>query len=424
MADEVDVVVVGAGLAGLSAADLLCDAGLDVVLLEAGDEVGGRVRTDRVDGFLLDRGFQIVLPGYPELARRVDLEALRLRPFTRGAFVHSRGRRFLLADPREGGTALRGLAGQGVLGARDLAALAGLSARDLLAPASAILGGTDRTTRHELSRWGVSAAAVNSVLRPFLAGVFLEADLTTSSRFFHLVWRSFARGGAALPDEGVGALPRQFAARLPAGVLRLRSPVTAVRTGRADLADGTRIAARAVVVATDGGTAASLLPGVPAPVWHGVTTWYFTTPEPPLNRPALLVDGDGGPVVNTAVLSVVAPSYAPPGHALVQASALGADDLTTETEVRRGLSTLYGTDTRNWELVARRAIPRAVPAMPAPHPFRRPVRFGDGRYVCGDHRDTASTQGALFSGARAARAVLADLGRAGRGGPRPRTTSP
>jgi predicted NAD/FAD-dependent oxidoreductase len=408
--DEVDVVVVGAGLAGLSAADLLCDAGLDVALLEAGDEVGGRVRTDRVDGFLLDRGFQILLPAYPELARRVDLAALRLRPFTRGAFVHSRGHRFLLADPREGTAALRGLAGQRVLGARDLAALAGLSARDLLAPDSAILAGADRTTRHELSRWRLSADAVNTVLRPFLAGVFLEPDLDTSSRFFHLVWRSFARGGAALPAEGIGALPRWLAARLPPGVLRPRSPVTAVRAGRADLADGTRISARAVVVATDGGTAASLLPGLPAPTWHGVTTWYFTTPDPPLRMPVLLVDGDGGPVVNTAVLSAVVPSYAPPGHALVQASVLGADDLVTEKEVRTGLSTLYGTDTRNWDLVARRAIPYALPAMPAPHPFRRSVRFGDGRYVCGDHRDTASTQGALFSGARAAGAVLADLG--------------
>ncbi|PRY37456.1 NAD(P)/FAD-dependent oxidoreductase [Umezawaea tangerina] len=398
------VVVVGAGLAGLSAADVLSAKGVDVSVLEAGDDVGGRVRTDVVDGARLDRGFQILLPAYPEVVRRFDLAALDLRPLRSGAFVHQGGRHDLLADPRGGPAAWQGVAAQRVLGFTDLLALAGLSARDWLGPAGAITGSVDRTTAAELKRWRLSDRAVDTVLRPFLSGVFLESELTTSSRFFHFVWRSFARGGAALPAAGMAALPRQLAGRLPEGAVRLGAEVVGVRDDGVDLAGGERVEADAVVVATDGGVAAKLVPGLREPAWHGVTTWYFRSPESPLRDPSLLVDGDGGPIVNTAVVSEAVPSDGP----VVQASLLDAS--IGETAVRMRLAKLYGTHTGDWELLARYEIPHALPAMPAPHRFRSPVRVGGRRYVCGDHRDTSSIQGALVSGRRAAEAVLADLG--------------
>lgn len=394
------VAIVGAGLAGLSAARALRASAADVTVLEAGDDVGGRVRTDVVDGVRLDRGFQLLLPAYPELAR-VDLAALELRPFRRGAFVHDGGRHDLLADPRCGPASWQGALAQHVLGWRDLAALVAFTLRDLVR--REVPGAPDRTTRDELRRW-LSDDAVARVLRPFLQGVFLERDLVTSARFFRLVWRCFALGGAALPAAGMGALPRQLAQGLP---VRLGAKVVAVHDDGVALSDGSRVDADAVVVATDGTTAARLLPECPEPTWNGVTTWYFRPPESPLRDPALLVDADGGPIANTAVVSEVAPSYSP--HApLVQASVL--DDVP-EQDVRTALAALYGVDTRSWETLACYAIPRALPAMPAPHRFRRPVRAGGRRYVCGDHRDTASIQGALVSGRRAARAVLADLGR-------------
>lgn len=402
------MVVVGAGLAGLSAARALRESGVGVTVLEAGDDVGGRVRTDVVDGVRLDRGFQLLLPAYPALSR-VDLDALDLQPFRRGVFIHDNGRHDLLADPRGGPAAWQGAMAQRVLGLRDLAGLGAFSARDLRA--RTILDSPDPTTREELGRW-LSDDAVARVFRPFLQGVFLEAELVTSSRFFRLVWRCFGLGGAALPAEGMVALPRQLAAGIP---VRTGAEVVAVRDDGVDLADGSRVDADAVVVATDGTTAARLLPECPEPTWNGVTTWYFRPPEPPLRDPTLLVDANGGPIANTAVISEVAPGYSPDAP-LVQASVLantgagsgsGAD--VAERDVRSALARLYGVDTRSWETLARYEIPHALPAMPAPHRFRSPVRMGGRRYVCGDHRDTSSIQGALVSGRRAARAVLADL---------------
>lgn len=414
-----DVAIVGAGLAGLSAATLLADEGLEVVVWEAADDVGGRVRTDLVDGFLLDRGFQVLLPAYPEVRRRIDLPALRPRPFVRGLLVRDGVRSVLLGDPAGTPAALGGLVPGRALGLADITRLAALTARDRLAQPSALVAGPERPTRADLLARGVSARAVDGVLAPLLRGVFLEDELATSARFFHLVWRSLAAAAPVLPAEGMAALPRQLAARLRPGTVRTGCPADIVTSGGVRSRDGGSLRCRAVVVATDATTAARLLPGIAEPTWHGVTTYYFTADEPPLRRGVLVVEGRAdprrsaagrrsGPVLNTVVLSEVAPSYAPAGQALIAASALGVHE--DEAAVRTHLSTLYGTDARGWALLARYPVARALPAMTSPHVLRRSVRTAPGVYVCGDHRDTSSIQGALFSGRRAAEAVLADLG--------------
>jgi hypothetical protein len=163
------------------------------------------------------------------------------------------------------------------------------------------------------------------------------------------------------------------------------------------------------VVATDGDTAARLVPGVQAPRWHSVTTYYYRLATPPPDTGGnLLVDGGNGLLLNTAVISNVAPGYAPPGEALVAASVPERTD-DTEPAVRERLSRMYDTTTRDWDLLETYAIPQALPVMSPRHPLRQPVRLGPGRYVCGDHRATSSIQGALVSGHRAAAAVLRDL---------------
>ncbi|WP_290059543.1 FAD-dependent oxidoreductase, partial [Amycolatopsis solani] len=309
----------------------------------------------------------------------------------------------LLGHPFDAPKALRDVAARRYLSAKDLAALGAFSARVAAGPARAIVRGGDGTTADELSRAGLSDRAVATVLRPFLSGVFLEAELSTSARFFQLVWRSFLRSAPSLPAEGMGALPRQLAGPLPA--VRTGTPVDRIGPGEVRTADGDVWTARAVVVATDGTTASRLVEGVAEPLWNGVTTWYFAPAERPLREPVIMVDARGGPVVNTAVLTEVCPSYAPPGAVLVSASALTT---VAEPEVRAALGRMYRTDATRWPQVGRYEIPHALPAMPAPHPIRREIRWGDGIYVCGDHRDTSSLQGALASGGRTARAVLAD----------------
>ncbi|MET8854213.1 NAD(P)/FAD-dependent oxidoreductase [Amycolatopsis sp. NPDC004625] len=402
-----EVVVVGAGLAGLAAAVTLHRAGVPCAVLEAADDVGGRVRTDVVDGFRLDRGFQILNPAYPAIRRLVDVGALDLGRYWRAVRIADDDRVSLLGNPVDTPKALRDIAARRYLSAKDLAALGALSARVAAGPAKAVLDRDDRTTLDELRRAGVSERAVETVFRPFLSGVFLERDLTTSGRFFQLVWRSFLRSAPSLPALGMGELPRQLARTLPTAAVHLNAPVEQARPGRVRTAGGETRTARAVVVATDG-TAAARLTGVEEPRWHSGTTWYFAPPRSPLREPVIVVDARGGPVVNTSVVSEVCPGYAPPGAALVSASALSA---LPEDEVRRALGRMYRTDASRWPLVNRYEITHALPSMPPPHEIRRPVRLDTGLYVCGDHRDTSSLQGALASGARAARAVLADLGR-------------
>ncbi|MFF8382331.1 NAD(P)/FAD-dependent oxidoreductase [Streptomyces kanasensis] len=430
-----DVVVVGAGLAGLACALDLCRAGRRVTLLEASDGVGGRMRTDRRDGFLLDRGFQVFTTSYPQVRRRLALRGLRLRPFTAGLVAHTSAGPVRLVDPtrraapatgpRTGGApggdvpsggvpgagALSaGVLSGGVLTGRDLVALAAICAYDTVLPARVVKRRADRTTAAALCRAGVSRRAVDEVLRPFLTGVFLEDRLETSARFFHLVLRSMARGTPCLPADGIGAVPAMLAAGLPEGVLRLEAPVAALTDGGVLLADGSERPAGRVVVATDAPTAARLLPGLRIPDGRTVTTYYHAADVPPLREPILMVDATLT-VLGTCVLTEVSPTYAPPGTALVSTSVLGGAPPGGEPAVRRRLAEMYGTDTGSWRQVAVYTVEGALPVMTPPWPLSRTTRFAPGRYVAGDHRATGSVQGALASGTRAAREVLADLAR-------------
>ncbi|WP_282701741.1 NAD(P)/FAD-dependent oxidoreductase [Streptomyces sp. CC219B] len=425
--DVVDVLVVGAGVAGLACAWDLLAAGADTLVVEAGDGVGGRMRSDLVEGFVVDRGFQVFNTSYPQVRRRLSLRRLGLRPFTPGVLVHSSSGRLRFGDPtRRPGTLPELLSGR-LAGPRDLLALGALSARDVLAPPRRLTSAADTTTRTALARAGFSDAFVERFFRPFLSGVFLEDELETSSRVFHLVWRSMLRGTLCLPGGGIGAVPHALAGALPPGTVHLETPVRQLTDDGAVTADGRELAARAVVVATGPGPLATLLPGVGVPAYRVVTTYFHVAPRSPLGEPTLLVDTRRR-FLNTCVLSDVVRGYAPPGHALVATSVLGSDAEGREREVRGALAEAYGTATAAWDLLAVRTVPDALPAMAPPQALNRRTRVAPGRFVCGDHRATGSVQGAMASGARAAREVLADLrsrprGTAGQGASSPRSRS-
>ncbi len=403
MAVAAGVVVVGAGLAGLACARELCTAGVEVELREAATQVGGRVRTDVVDGMLLDRGFQVHNTGYPEAQRVLDHPALDLRPFTAGALVRLGDRLHRVGDPRRVPRWAPSTVTAPIGSLRDKALIGVLSARAALLDPERLLAAPETTTYDALRARGLSDTVIDRFFRPFLSGVFLEDRLDTSSRLFDLVWRSFARGTQCVPAAGMGAIPAQLAARLPPGVLRLDTPVGRVGPGAVD---GRTV--RAVVIATDPSGAGRLLPGLEVPALNSVTTHYHLAPEPPVREPAIVLDGErSGPVVNTVVLTNAAPSYAPGRH-LVSSSVVSGD--AAEPAVRAHLARLYDVDTRAFEHVAAYDVRKALPSQPPPvGRLRKPVRLERGLYVAGDHRDSASIQGALVSGRRAAQAVLADL---------------
>lgn len=419
MSGEVaDVVVVGAGVAGLACARELVAAGLDVAVLEASDGVGGRVRTDRLDGFLLDRGFQVLLTGYPEARRALDLATLRLHELYPGALVWADGRFRLVADPyRRPLDALRTLGGS-VAGFSDYLPLARLRRRARAGTVEAVLSRRETSSLERLRELGFSERASERFFRPFLGGVFLDPELSTSSRMLEFVMRMFWLGHAALPAEGMQAIPEQLARALPAGVIRLRTRVTQVEPRAVVTESGERVVARAVVVATEGPAAAQLVPQILAPGSRGTTCLYFSAPAEPLDAgPILLLNGERrGPVNNACVLSSIARSYAPEGVALVSASVLGVpdkDDQALEAAVRDHLASWFGDQVGSWRHLRTYRILHALPAVvpPALEPASRTVRLDPGLYVCGDHRDTASLNGALASGRRAAWAVVEELRR-------------
>jgi phytoene dehydrogenase-like protein len=411
-----DVVIVGAGLAGLAAARRLAAAGIDVAVLESNESVGGRVRTDRIDGLLLDHGFQLYNPAYPEAARVLDHDALDLRPFTPGVIALTDRGPARLADPRrQPSWATDALAPRS-------GSLLGKLRFALYAWRAAQAGPRGRAARIDmpsdvaLLSAGIDARLLESVIRPFLTGVFLEDRLTTSRRFLDLVLTSFTRGVPSVPAQGMQAIPEQLRDGLPTGAVSTGTTVQRVSAGRVRHDHG-EVTAGAVIVATDPRTAATLLPGLSIPSGRDVTTWYYLADADPEalthGEPVLVVDGrrTHGPVINTVVLTHAAPSYASGGRVLVSASALGLHtDSITERTVRRHLAQMYGVETAGWTLAGTYPIPYALPAMDVPLDIRKPVILEDGLIVAGDHRDTASIQGAMVSGRRAADAAIARLG--------------
>jgi phytoene dehydrogenase-like protein len=405
------VLIVGGGLAGLACANRLHQAGALPVVLESGDAVGGRVRTDQLDGFLLDRGFQVFLDAYPESGTFLDKEALELQPFKPGALVWNQDGLHRVMDvfrePRH--LLASALAPVGSLTDKLKVALLRLQLSRM--SIEEIAAHDDVTTQVYLQRAGFSARMIDGFFRSFYGGIFLESDLRTSSRMFEFTFKMFSRGKATLPAQGMGEIPRQLASRLPEGTLRLGAQVTEIGAGQVHLASGEVLTGDAVVVATDATTAAKLVPGfAPSePAWRSVTCLYFAADRSPLSEAIIVLNGSGsGLVNNVCVPSDVAPGYAPAGQALISISILGTPEVKDlETRAVRELESWFGKQVREWRHLRTERIQRALPEQgPGIGLMGAGFRKVGGVYVCGDHTWSASIEGAIISGSRTAEAIV------------------
>ena len=413
---EAPVAIVGAGLAGLRCAGLLAERGFEVEVHEASDGVGGRARTDEVDGFLLDRGFQVLLTAYPEARRAFDYDALALGEFEPGAMVRVDGGFSQFSDPirrpRSAFSALR----SPVATLGDKLRLGWMRQELSSGRPSRILSRPDRTAREALESRGFSDEVIERFFQPFFGGVFIDPDLETSSRLMEIFFRCFSTGSAALPAEGMGAMSQQLAGRLKPGTVRLGSRVTELRPDSIRLECGDWQDAAAVVVATEEREASRLLGEEPPTANRTTTCVYFDAPESDLRGRLLILAPPGeGPVNEVAVPSSVCRTYAPEGRSLISVSATGAearrDDLLEAVTAQ--LDGWFGRDTvAGWRHLATRRVDYALPDF-------GPGRFiaggnspglESGLFVCGDHRESPSIQGALVSGRKAAEAVAANQG--------------
>lgn len=413
------VAIVGAGLAGLRCAGLLAERGIDVGVHEASDGVGGRARTDEMDGFLLDRGFQVLLTAYPEARRALDFDALGLGGFEPGAMIRMGGGFTRFSDPlrrpRTAPAALR----SPVATLADKLRLGWMRQELVSARPSRILSRTDRPAREALEDRGFSAGVIDRFFRPFFGGVFIDPDLQTSSRLMEIFFRWFSSGDAALPAGGMGAMAAQLADRLKPGTVNFGHRVAEVRPDGFRLENGEWRQASAVVVATEEREACRLL-GTETPGVNRTTTCaYFDAPESEIDGRLLVLAPPGeGPINELAIPSAVCPGYAPPGRSLVSVSAVGEqarrDDLLESVTAQLG--GWFGRNTVDgWRHLATRRIDYALPDF-GPGRFVSgglPPGLESGLFVCGDHRESPSIQGALVSGRKAAEAVELATAKAG-----------
>ncbi len=408
------VVIIGAGVAGLCCALRLQEKSVPCVILEASDAPGGRVRTDSVDGFLLDRGFQVLPTAYPEARRLLDFKALRLRTFAPGALVRVNNRFHRVSDPFREPWYLPATLLAPIGSVADKLAIARLRRHVRQGTVEEIWTRPETSALEALRSFGFSPRIIDSFFRPFFGGIFLETELATSSRMMEFVFRMFSEGRAALPAGGIGAIPAQLAGRLLPGTLRTDARVELIGEGRVVLRTAERVPAAAVVIATEAPEAVRLLPELHPPGFHDTACLYFAAARAPVARPVLVLNGEGnGPVDNLCVPSAVAPTYAPAGQALVSATvvgAAGADEKSLEIEVRRHLTSWFGIAVADWRHLRTDRISLALPARRSLEPAALPVRRRPGLYLCGDHRETPSLQGAMASGRRAAEAVMEDWG--------------
>jgi protoporphyrinogen oxidase len=384
------VVVIGAGLAGLSAALQIQKADREVIVLEAAERAGGRVQSDSIDGFTCDRGFQLINAKYPELVALNVLGELDFRFADRAINVAIDNKLHRLGDPRRYPFTAFDQATGSVL--------------EKLALVKALIGKPEanQSIDEYLIRAGLGKT-LDRVLKPFLRGVYLTHLSSVLAPAGLEIIKTFIGGKLGLPRDGVGALSVALANRV--SDLRLGVAVNSIKAGKV-LTTAGEIAANKIIVATDSTTAAQLLDLTSVTKLAACTTWYHSAPTTPVSHGQLIVDGQNrGAVINTLVISNFIPEYAPVGRNLISST---TDLGVTESEVRRHLATMYNCDNRDWELVAKYEIPAALPigAKAINQPIQTLVR--EGIYLAGDGQVSPSQNGALKSGRLAALAVLAN----------------
>lgn len=386
MPNQSEVLVIGAGLAGLNAAITLQKAGIDVHLIESSDRPGGRVTSDLIDGFICDRGFQLINSKYPALQELDVIKEIDFLEAPRAIEVSLGNDRRTLGDPRQmPWTALDRATG---------------TIPEKLALLRFLVGKPQQDASLEDALKSLGTTYVR-VLKPFLHGVFLTDPKNVDARYGQSIIKSFVTGSPGLPRRGVVALSEALAARVTKISYQLQ--VNSLESGSVNTSAG-EFQAESIVIATDATTATQLLGLNDVPRMAGCITWYHSTSINPSGNGRLIIDGQNrGPVINSLVVSDISSDYAPKGQHMVSST---TDLSATESDVRRHLSILWGVNTQDWDLIAKYEIPAALPIHSVGRSLTQTVQISEKLFVVGDHRAVPSQQGALFSGRLAAQLIL------------------
>lgn len=404
MSFDADVIIIGAGLAGLSCARILQKHRINYLLLDGAEKVGGRIRTDVVEGFQLDRGFQVLQTAYPDAKEILSYPDLKLKSFFPGAMIRYQDKFHRLADPfRDLYTAAKGLFSPiGTL--KDKLLVGMLRTQVAFGTLEKLLQKPEVTTLQRLKSFGFSDVIIDRFFKPLYSGIFLENELSTSSRAFDYNFRMMALGDICLPSEGMEAIPRQLLTMLDPAKIKLNSKVASLSENKVALASGETLSAPKIVLAVDQPQACKLLEVTVAPKMKTVITLYFSASIPPTSSPILFLNAQSsGPAMNMCVPTNVCKSYAPEGKALISCSVLKHDFGSEEMLVQKVLEQMkqwFGNQVDAWKHVRTYKIINALPNQKPPlaDVSSKPMQVRKGLYQCGDYGGIASIQTALQSG--------------------------
>ena len=411
MKKDAEVIIVGAGLAGLTAAKVLKAAGKSVLVLESSDTVGGRVRTDEVDGFLLDRGFQVFLTAYPEAKRFLDYDALQLCKFDPGALILNRNGITKMGDPMRQPSSLVSTLLSSAATFPDKLRMLRLKLKLGRKSIEKIFSEKEITTTAYLKREGFSETIMEQFFRPFMTGIFLEDQLTTSSRMFEFVFKMFSECDAAIPLKGMGMIPKQLAQCLSMHELLFHQNVSAIEGNIVTTASGATYKADFILIATD--PLHSPIDDVkPATAYHSVSNMYFTARKRPFEKPLIALNTLPGKLVNNiAVMDRISAGYSKNGDSLISLSLIGNHSNAIQTALQEKVIAeikIWYPKAVSWKHLKTYHIQYALPNDDEVinEPDYKAMRITAQCFVCGDHLLNGSINAAMKSGRLAAEAIL------------------
>ncbi|HEX2916051.1 MAG TPA: NAD(P)/FAD-dependent oxidoreductase [Chloroflexia bacterium] len=411
------IVIVGAGVAGLVCGRTLQRAGHEVIILEASDAVGGRVRSDNVEGFTLERGFQVLFTAYPAAQRQLEYSRLALRAFQPGAIISKDGKRYVLSDPVRDPSALVSSALAPVVHLTDKVRTGTLAFSLIRKSIHEIITGPDETTEEFLRRSHFSSDYINNFIRPFFGGVYLDNSMNTSAKCFKFDFKMLSQGQTVIPAGGMGKISEQLA---EGQNIRFFARVAALlkdNSGRyygARLEDGEEITGDAVVVSTPAPEAARLTGKAMPEKPTSTINLYYSGSARLYEGKKLVLNANSDPFINNCVLvSNISPEHAPEGQHLLSATILGVPDATDDELYQRGmvdLRRIFQGDSHpevalsSYRPLAIYRIPFGQFAQPPGiHPTLPDNDSGEpGLYFAAEFTEASSLNAAMVSGEKAA----------------------
>jgi len=388
------VIIVGAGVSGLACARELEARGITPLILEKSDRVGGRIQSDEVDGFILDRGFQVFLEGYEKTSELTG--PLQYGHFKSGALIWDGEKLHRLFDPRRHPTEIFAALRSGTFSIKDLILLFKLWRRRLPE--------FEGSTLEFLTQYGFSERAIRRFFKPFFSGVFLDHSLETDYRFFIFAFEQFCRGRALLPKGGMNAIPEAIAAGLKRSGLSLESEVLRVEPTEVVLENKKRLGAEYIVMATDLSTTSSFLDFKELDHSRKVFTFYFAAKVSPLKENVILLNACESPLFNSlSVLTDVEASYSTNGEALISISTL---EEISEADLLKEMELIFGSKVQEWRFIRRYLIENALPLM---NTFNTELLNEVEVSICGDFIGVPSIENAVISGLELAKTIATEL---------------